>query len=113
MGPLEVFHSTLLKYGPKRQALSYMGMKERDQLTVLEHMKTLHKRAFCKRSNMVVKKIYAPHTFFFLDRLMEMVTARRLDPSVPYKLSPQCLSSRNLCCQQILLLYRHLHYKRQ
>ena len=36
-GPLEIFHSALLKYLPKRQAFSYEGMKERAYLAIMDH----------------------------------------------------------------------------
>ncbi|CAM4607613.1 unnamed protein product [Leuciscus chuanchicus] len=36
-GPLEIFHSALLKYLPKRQAFSYEGMRERAYLAIMEH----------------------------------------------------------------------------
>ena len=36
-GSLEVFHSLLLKYCPKRQHFSYVGMQARIELTILDH----------------------------------------------------------------------------
>ena len=36
-GQLEVFHSLLTKYCPKRQHFSYMGMNVRMQLAILDH----------------------------------------------------------------------------
>ena len=44
-GELEVFHSALLKYMPKRQHFSYMGMKERAHLAVMEHNENIVKRS--------------------------------------------------------------------
>lgn len=44
IGPLEVFHSGMLKNMPKRQYLSYMGMRERDLPAVLEHNEHIVKR---------------------------------------------------------------------
>ena len=43
-GELEVFHSALLKYLPKRQSFSYMGMKERAHLAILDHNENIVKR---------------------------------------------------------------------
>ena len=36
-GALEVFHSLLLKYCPKRQHFSYIGMQARIELAILDH----------------------------------------------------------------------------
>ena len=36
-GSLEVFHSLLLKYCPKRQHFSYVGMQARIELAILDH----------------------------------------------------------------------------
>ena len=36
-GSLEFFHSLLLKYCPKRQHFSYVGMQARTELTILDH----------------------------------------------------------------------------
>ena len=36
-GSLEVFHSLLLKYCPKRQHFSYIGMQARLELAILDH----------------------------------------------------------------------------
>ena len=36
-GSLEVFHSSLLKYCPKRQHFSYLGMQARLELAILDH----------------------------------------------------------------------------
>ena len=37
IGSLEVFHSLLLKYCPKRQHFSYVGMQARIKLAILDH----------------------------------------------------------------------------
>ncbi|KAL0973588.1 hypothetical protein UPYG_G00206540 [Umbra pygmaea] len=77
-GPLEVFHSPLLKYIPKRKAFPFQGMRERCHLAILEHNENIVKRkqattktgelrfnrVFCKRSKQwVLKKIFTPHSF--------------------------------------------------
>ena len=36
-GALEVFHSLILKYCPKRQHFSYVGMQARIELAILDH----------------------------------------------------------------------------
>ena len=42
-GSLEVFHSLLLKYCPKRQHFSYVGMQARIELTIFDHNYNEHK----------------------------------------------------------------------
>ncbi len=44
LGPLEVFNSAMLKYMSKRQHFSYMSMRERQLLAVLEHNENIVKR---------------------------------------------------------------------
>ena len=39
-GALEVFHSLLLKYCPKRQHFSYIGMQARIEFAILDHNTT-------------------------------------------------------------------------
>ena len=49
-GNLEVFHSSLLKYAPKREHFSYSGMVARTQLAILDHNhNTGRKHAVVKR----------------------------------------------------------------
>ena len=40
-GALEVFHSSLLKYAPKRQCFSYQSMKQRTNLAIMHHNENL------------------------------------------------------------------------
>ena len=42
-GILEVYHSLLLKYCPKRQHFSYKGMIAHTQLTALDHNNNVHR----------------------------------------------------------------------
>ena len=42
-GQLEVFHSMMLKYVPKRQHFSYQGMVARTQLAALDHNYNLNR----------------------------------------------------------------------
>ncbi|KAK7127270.1 hypothetical protein R3I94_018457 [Phoxinus phoxinus] len=100
-GPLEVFHSALLKYLPKRQAFSFQGMKERCHLAFLEHNENIVKRkqdttktgqarfnqVFSKRSKQwVLKKIFTPHTTQFIDTLIKRVMDRRRNPNIQFTL---------------------------
>ena len=51
-GSLEVFHSLLLKYCPKRQHFSYVGMQARIELTILDHnYNTERKHATMKKGS--------------------------------------------------------------
>jgi hypothetical protein len=49
-GSLEVYHSLLLKYAPKRKHFSYNGMIARTQLAVIDHNTNV------KRQQALVKK---------------------------------------------------------
>ena len=54
-GSLEVFHSLLLKYCPKRQHFSYVGMQARIELAILDHnYNTQQKQATTKDGTDVV-----------------------------------------------------------
>ena len=51
-GSLEVFHSLLLKYFPKQQHFSYVGMQARIELTILDHnYNTERKHATTKKGS--------------------------------------------------------------
>ncbi|KAJ8011920.1 hypothetical protein DPEC_G00063320 [Dallia pectoralis] len=105
-GPLEVFHSALLKYLPKRQAFSFQGMRERCQLAILEHNENIVKRkqattttgqarfkqVFSKRSKQwVLKKIFTPHTTELFDTLIQRVMDRRQNPNIVSKVPTSLL----------------------
>lgn len=49
-GSLEVFHSLLLKYAPKRKHFCYQGMIARTQLAIMDH------NLNCERSQATVTK---------------------------------------------------------
>ena len=60
-GALEVFHSLLLKYCPKRQHFSYVGMQAHIELAILDHnYNTNRKQATTKRGMLkfLIKCIY-------------------------------------------------------
>ncbi|KAK0137974.1 hypothetical protein N1851_025782 [Merluccius polli] len=99
-GPLEIFHSALLKYLPKRQAFSYEGMRERGYLAVLEHNENIvvreqattgtgeprFRQVYCKKSKQwILKKIYNPHTTNFITTLIKKVREDRLNPTIKFK----------------------------
>ncbi|KAK0155186.1 hypothetical protein N1851_002510 [Merluccius polli] len=99
-GPLEIFHSALLKYLPKRQAFSYEGMRERAYLAIMDHNENIVareqattatgeprvKQVFCKKSKQwIVKKIYKPHTTKFIQTLIEKVIENRRNPNITFK----------------------------
>ena len=53
----EVFHSLLLKYCPKRQHFSYVGMQARIELAILDHnYNTERKHATTKKGSLVIYK---------------------------------------------------------
>ncbi|XP_030233960.1 uncharacterized protein LOC115559293 [Gadus morhua] len=106
-GPLEIFHSAMLKYLPKRQGFSFQGMRERGHLACLEHNENFVKRkqattktgqprfnqVFCRRSKQwVVKQIFIPHTTQFIDTLVTSVITRRRNPTILYKVSTSSLA---------------------
>jgi len=54
-GALEVFHSLLLKYCPKRQHFSYVGMQGHIELAILDHnYNTNRKQATTKEGKHLV-----------------------------------------------------------
>ena len=54
-GSLEVFHSLLLKYCPKRQHFSYVGMQARIELAILDHnYNTERKHATTKKGSLAI-----------------------------------------------------------
>ena len=54
-GSLEVFHSLLLKYCPKIQHFSYVGMQARIELAILDHnYNTQHKQATTKDGTKII-----------------------------------------------------------
>ena len=54
-GSLEVFHSLLLKYCPKRQHFSYVGMQARIELAILDHnYNTQRKQATTKDGTKII-----------------------------------------------------------
>lgn len=83
-GNLEVFHSLLLKYAPKRKHFSYRGMVGRTQLAVIDHnINSNRKQATTKsgdqryqlvfpktRKTWVVKPVLTPKLYSFVDDMM-------------------------------------------
>ncbi|KAK7166281.1 hypothetical protein R3I93_006145 [Phoxinus phoxinus] len=99
-GPLENFHSAMLKYLPKRQAFSYHGMRERSHLAILDHNENIVKskqattvtgearfnQVYCKKSKQwILRKVFSPHTRNFVGDLIERVLESRLNPSIKFK----------------------------
>ena len=72
-GLLEVFHSLLLKYCPKRQHFSYVGMQARIELAILDHnYNTRRKQATTKDgiyAYMCVVHIYLSFHIYFQVKL--------------------------------------------
>lgn len=96
-GNLEVYHSLLLKYAPKRQHFSYAGMVARTQLAVMDHNhNTGRKQATIKkgrtkgdnryklvfpkgRKKWVVKPVVEEKSFGFIADLMKDVVSHKKD----------------------------------
>ncbi|KAJ8333729.1 hypothetical protein SKAU_G00410480 [Synaphobranchus kaupii] len=98
-GALEVYHSAMLKYAPKRLHFNYDTMRARTQLTILDHNSNIgrpqavteagtmrYSIAFPKQTkDWVAKKLYVPTTQAFRKHLVELVLERRQDKTVKYK----------------------------
>ncbi|XP_030216455.1 uncharacterized protein LOC115546824 [Gadus morhua] len=112
-GPLEIFHSALLKYLPKRQAFSYDGMRERCYLAILEHNENIVKRkqattmtgeprfkqVYCKKSKQwILKTIFTPHTTEFIRHLINRVMDRRHDPNITFNVPTSSLTPPSQHC---------------
>ncbi|XP_063047543.1 uncharacterized protein LOC134441244 [Engraulis encrasicolus] len=100
-GQLEVFHSAMLKYCPKRLHFQYPTMLARTMLAVMDHNEN-HSRpreqdktaAGVPRVNVVMQKysgqwvprpLYKKTTQEFRQELVDRVFERRMDPTVQYK----------------------------
>ncbi|KAJ8359071.1 hypothetical protein SKAU_G00155960 [Synaphobranchus kaupii] len=98
-GALEVYHSAMLKYAPKRLHFNYDTMRARTQLTILDHNSNVgrpqavteagtmrYSIAFPKQTkDWVAKKLYVPTTQAFRKHLVELVLERRRGKTVKYK----------------------------
>ncbi|KAJ8346555.1 hypothetical protein SKAU_G00279560 [Synaphobranchus kaupii] len=98
-GALEVYHSAMLKYAPKRLHFNYNTMRARTQLTILDHNSNVgrpqavteagtmrYSITFPKQTkDWVAKKLYVPTTQAFRKHLVELVLERRQDKTVKYK----------------------------
>ncbi|XP_041945792.1 uncharacterized protein LOC121707358 [Alosa sapidissima] len=98
-GALEVFHSSLLKYAPKRQCFSYQSMKQRTNLAIMHHNENLTQKPkldsegkpvivqeWSKRSKeWVTRKRYQQNTVNFRTKLMQLLLERRNDPTVIFR----------------------------
>ncbi|KAK7157007.1 hypothetical protein R3I94_006918 [Phoxinus phoxinus] len=98
-GKLEVFHSLLLKYCPKRIHFHYTSMLARTQLAVLDHNENVNRHqastktgtprfnvVFPKHSKQwVARKLYESTSQNFRVELVRRVLQRRMDSSIVYK----------------------------
>uniref|UniRef100_A0A8C1ZPL9 Transposase n=1 Tax=Cyprinus carpio TaxID=7962 RepID=A0A8C1ZPL9_CYPCA len=94
---LEVFHSLLLKYCPKRIHFQYTSVLARTQLAVLDHNENVQRQqartktakfnvVFPKHSKQwVARKLYEAPTQNFREELVRHVLQRRMDSSIIYK----------------------------
>ena len=90
-GGLEVYHSMLLKYCPKREHFSYKGMKARSQLAAIDNNENVgrkqavvergantgeskYRKCYSKKQKKwVVKPILEKKTYHFLPEMLERV----------------------------------------
>jgi hypothetical protein len=97
-GQLEVYHSMLLKYAPKRQHFQYGGMQARLQLAALDHNHNIDRQLaadssgqpivrqiFSKsRKDWILRQVYKTKEdrYSFIDDILRKVIDRRLDTTV-------------------------------
>ena len=95
-GELEVYHSMLLKYAPKRQHFHYGGMLARLQLAALDHNnnvdrdltkdstgQTLVRQVFSKpRKDWILRQVYDKKQYSYLDEILTKIVQRRLDKAI-------------------------------
>src|SRR5664279_839269 len=95
-GQLEVYHSMLLKYAPKRQHFHYGGILARLQLAALDHNNNvdrdlatdstgqpLVRLVFSKpRKDWRLRQIYNKKQYGYIDELLQKVVDRRLDRTI-------------------------------
>ena len=106
-GVLEVYHSVLTKYCPKRQHFSYRGMVARTQLAALDHNHNTGRNQATtatgeeKRYNwfsqsqetMGCKPIHEPEYYSYLDEMMtKVIEAREKKPNIQSKHKAQTTS---------------------
>lgn len=97
-GDLEVYHSVLLKYCPKRQHFSYEGMLARNELAALDHNNNLHRQQAVTtsgelrykivypkgRKDWVAKPISEDKSYAYIDNMLQTVLEARRDPSLEF-----------------------------
>jgi len=95
-GSLEVYHSMLLKYAPKRQHFHYTGMQSRLQLAALDHNHNVGRdlakdkfgqpvlnQVFTKaRKTWILRNVYTKKQYTYLDEILCKVVVRRGDKNV-------------------------------
>ena len=107
---LEVFHSMLLKYAPKRQEFAYPQMEARLQLTALDHNHNVNREQAVVQyprqgsapvgtarfsavwskatSQWVVKPVMAPKSYDFATDIIQAVVDRQPEDRLPAALVP-------------------------
>ena len=95
-GQLEVYHSMLLKYAPKREHFHYGGMQARLQLAALDHNnnadrdlvrdsdgKPVLRQVYSKaRKSWILRQVYDSKQYDYLDDILSKIVARRHDSTV-------------------------------
>ena len=109
-GQLEVYHSMLLKYAPKREHFHYGGMQARLQLAALDHNHNVDRdllrdkdgnpilrQVYSKaRKEWTLRQIYDEKQYDYLDELVEKIVLRRLDPTISMDNPPPLTQQRNI-----------------
>ena len=104
-GSLEVYHSLLLKYAPKRLHFQYAGMQTRLQLAALDHNHNVDRgllkdsagnikvrQVFSKaRKQWILRNSYENKQYTFLDDILLKIHERRMDTSVTLTNAESCL----------------------
>ena len=95
-GALEVYHSMLLKYAPKRLHFNYAGMQTRLQLAAMDHNynvdrklakdkegNPLVRQAYTKaKKQWILRNVYEGKEYSYLSDIMRHIVQRREDASV-------------------------------
>jgi hypothetical protein len=95
-GALEVYHSMLLKYAPKRLHFNYAGMRARLQLAAIDHNYNVDrklekdkngvprvKQAYTKaKKNWILRNVYESKQFGYIENIIQKIVERRYDTNV-------------------------------
>jgi len=109
-GQLEVYHSMLLKYAPKREHFHFEGMQARLQLAALDHNHNVDRdlakdkddnpivrQVFSKaRKEWIVRQVYDKKQYSYLDEVLTKIIARRHDMTIRVDESTETKPRKNI-----------------